>query len=155
MLAILCMVDAEQELRWWQWGVLIVLAFDVVGGVAANATVAATRRYHRPERPYGPLLFSVAHVQPFILALLLPGLTTGGAALLWLSGALGTLLVIHSPPAVKRSVALGYCALAIAALSLLVPTSGLAWLAPAFVLKLVAAHAVPMWGAAELPLEER
>jgi hypothetical protein len=143
--AAVCLLLAEDKPAWWQWLILVVLAFDLVGGVAANATVAATRQYHRPDARYRPLLFAAGHVQPFVVALVFPGFGWSLAAILYGAGCVGVLGVLLMPIAVKRAFALGYCAGALALLPMLDPPAAFAWLAPAYLIKLVAAHAVPMW----------
>lgn len=144
--AITCMLLAGITPAWWQWLILLIVAFDLAGGVAANATLASTRGYHREKEPYRPLLFAVAHIQPFALALVFPAYGMPEALALWLAGLAGVLGTILVPSSIKRAFALGYCALAISVFVALGQPDGLAWLAPVFLLKLVAAHAVPMWG---------
>lgn len=145
VLAILCAQFAGPDLAWWQWLILLIIAFDLVGGVAANATLASTRQYHRENQPYRPLLFAAAHIQPFVLALVLPAAGWLQALALWLAGLAGVLGTVLAPSPIKRAFALGYCALTMSLFAALGQPDGLAWLAPAFLLKLVAAHAVPMW----------
>lgn len=118
-LAIACALLAALMLAWWQWLILLVVAFDLVGGVAANATQASTRQYHRENQPYRPLLFAAAHIQPFALALALPAYGWFEALALWLAAVAGVLGTILAPINIKRAFALGYCALAISLLATL------------------------------------
>ena len=140
-----CLLFSGGEAAWWQWLILVLLAFDLVGGVAANATVAATRQYHRPDAGYRPLLFAASHVQPFVVALVFPDYGWSLAAILYAAACVGVLGVLLMPAALKRAFALGYCAVAMALLPIFAPPAAFAWLAPAYLIKLVAAHAVPMW----------
>lgn len=145
LLAAASLLAGGVEAAWWQWLILLAVAFDLVGGVAANATVAAARQYHRADAPYRPLLFAAGHVQPFAIALAFPAYGWAEAAALYGAACLGVLGVVLAPAAVKRAFALGYCAVALGLLAMPGNAAGLAWLAPAFLMKLVAAHAVPMW----------
>jgi hypothetical protein len=144
VIAVACLAIYGEDAAWWQWLILLVVAFDLVGGVAANATVAAARQYHRRDAPYRPLLFAAGHIQPFVMALAFPTYGWSQAAALYATACLGVLGVLLVPVAIKRAFALGYCAVALGLLPMLGEPAGLVWLAPAFLIKLVAAHAVPM-----------
>ncbi len=120
-----------------------VVAFDIAGGVAANSTVAASRQHHTGNR-WRPVGFAAAHIQPYLLAILVPGYALTVAALTWATAVAGAALVILTPHHLKRAVSLAYCAIVIGAVQTYGVEPALTWLAPMFLLKLVAAHAVPL-----------
>lgn len=130
-------------LAWWQWLLLLLVAFDIVGGIPANSTHAAVRQHHRPGKPFSPAIFAAAHVHPFLISFLMPGFELAGAAVLWMSAFAGVLLVVLSPPTLKRPAALLLVGLGILIQQLWFPAEGWEWFAVAFMLKLVGGHAVP------------
>lgn len=140
--AIACIFSAGLALAWWQWLVVGFLAFDIIGGIAANATDAATRQHHR-KGPLQPLSFTFFHLHPFAVALLLPVSGLMDAMLLWGAALAGTALVVLTKPSLKQAVSLGFCGTAIAMFTMAFPAPGLEWFAPCYLIKLVAAHAVP------------
>lgn len=141
--AVACAVHAGLALAWWQWPILAFLAFDIVGGIAANASDAATRQHHRNGNALKPLFFTFFHVHPFAATLLLPVPGLVEATVLWGSALIGTALVVLTTPSLKRGVSLGFCGIAITLFAIVFPAPGLEWFAPCFLIKLVAAHAVP------------
>ena len=150
-LALFLTATSNNQLQWWQWLLVAVIAFDIAGGVTANSTVAASREHHTGKR-WKPVGFAAAHIQPFVLAILVPGYALTLAALTWVAAVLGASIVILTPHHLKRAVSLAYCAIVIGALQPHGLEPEVAWLAPMFLLKLVAAHAVP---AAEERLSRR
>jgi hypothetical protein len=140
ILAVLMLQGAGHEFGWWQWLIIGIVAFDIGGGVVANATSAAARQYHRPDRPWEPLVFAAAHVHPFAMALLLPGYTWVAGATLYTSVILAVGATLLTPRDLRRPAALFFSAVTIA-LCGLVTGAGWEWLAPLLILKLVAAHA--------------
>ncbi len=146
-------VAAAQEVAWswWQWTLVLVLTVDVAGGVVANALGSAKRLYHSPVPPGLSLPqrvlrshvgFAAVHVQPFVLAVLLPGATLGWAAA-WYGGCLaGTAAVVRAPLYLRRPLAAAVVTVAVVAAPLAAAPAGLAWFGPVLALKLVAAHAV-------------
>src|SRR5690606_24667350 len=79
------LLGAGLQLAWWQWALVVVVAFDIGGGVIANATPAAARQYHRLDRPWEPVLFAAGHVHPFVIAWLLPGYNWQAGATLYIA----------------------------------------------------------------------
>lgn len=136
---------ADAGFEWWQWVVVVLVAFDLIGGVAANATLASTYQYHRPDEPIRPLVFASGHVHPVALTLVIPSFSWQAALAVYLCALVGTALVVAVPSPIKRAIGLGYCAVAMSLFQFIAIPTELAWLAPAFLLKLVAGHAVPMW----------
>lgn len=136
----------------WQYAVAAVVAFDLIGGVVANALASAQREHERPDRPGDgpllrlvrrPVLFSALHVQPILVGLLFPGAPWWwGPA--WYAVVLGAVIVVRRVPRhLARPVALAVAAGVAVASPLVVAPVGFAWLPVIMVLKLVVAHAVP------------
>lgn len=129
----------------WQWLFVLVLAFDIGGGIVTNSTSAAKRWYHRAghgKRQH--FLFNATHlIHIGLMAFLF-------AAQPWLYGiALGgmvvvaTLIVINVPLYVQRPVAVGLAMIIIMVGQLpLFDIAGLNWFIPALMLKLILGHAL-------------
>jgi hypothetical protein len=130
----------DLQLSWWGWAILALIAFDLFGGIAANATLAAGRRRPGAGR-WRPVAFAAAHLQPLVLAWLNPEYGWLSALGLW-TCALTGVMICAAPPRIKLSIALVYCVVATSWLAGAGAAAGLEWLAPAFLTKLVAAHAV-------------
>ncbi|MFJ5047458.1 hypothetical protein [Streptomyces sp. NPDC088719] len=130
---------------WLPLTVIAVVAFDLFGGTVVNATRSAKRRFHRPGRSWRHhLAFVAAHVQPFALALLVPGFGWISAGLVYALTLAGAACVLVAPADLRRPVAFAVSALAITAAttSVAVPDE-LAWFAPVLVIKLLLAHLLP------------
>ncbi|MFJ7411133.1 hypothetical protein ACIQWZ_09990 [Streptomyces sp. NPDC098077] len=130
---------------WLPLTVIAVVAFDLFGGTVVNATRSAKRRFHRPGRSWRHhLAFVAAHVQPFALALLVPGFGWISAGLVHALTLAGAACVLVAPADLRRPVAFAVSALAITAAttSVAVPDE-LAWFAPVLVIKLLLAHLLP------------
>lgn len=140
---------AAADLPWTAVLVVGVIAFDFFGGAAATSTPSVKRRYHGPGRTLRHhLLFVAVHVQPFVLALFVPGLGWWTAAALYLLALAGAVAVGLTPRALRTSVALGATVTGSAAALVLLPVPGaLAWLAPVMLVKLLIGHMLP--GAAQ------
>lgn len=123
-----------------------LLAFDIFGGVVANATRAAKRWYHRPGvRPYDQLGFVALHLVHLGLVAWSfragDWLFFGIFALVLL---LSTLLILRAPPYLKRPLALAlYMASLLLSLYAFGPTLGLEWFIPLLFLKLLVSHLIP------------
>lgn len=137
---------------WWQWLVVLAIAIDVLGGATANALGGAKRLYHQPlpagasvmqRAVHHPVGFAAVHLQPFVLALVLPGGHWLWAAALYATTLGGTVAVYVVPLYLKRPLAFGLAAIGVVALTAVSAPVGMAWFAPVFVLKLVLAHCVP------------
>ncbi|WP_433696533.1 hypothetical protein [Nocardiopsis sp. CA-288880] len=122
-----------------------VVALDFFGGAAATSTAAAKRRYHAPGRAFRHHLGFVAlHVQPFALALFVPGFDWWTATALYLL-ALGCAAAVGLAPLPLRPP-VAFCATATgsaAALLLLPVPDALSWLAPVMLVKLLLGHMLP------------
>ena len=137
--------------------VTAVVAFDLFGGAVANAVPAARRRWHGPDSTRARhLLFVVAHVQPFLLALVRPDYGVGQAALLYGVTVLAAVAVLAAPLALRRAVAFAAAALGIGLVSVVAPAPAeLAWLAPVLLVKLLLAHLLPDTGQAATTRTDR
>ncbi len=125
--------------------VIAVVAFDQFGGAVANATSAAKRRFHGPGSSWTRhLLFVAAHIQPFVLALVVPGFGWAAAALSYGLVVTGAVVVLVTPAAVRRPVAFAVTVLASAvALTAVTVPGALAWFAPVMLIKLLLGHLLP------------
>lgn len=122
----------------------VIVAGDIVGGVAANATSAAKRWYHRAgQKPLHHLSFVAVHIVHLLvlMALFLPG------AWDWLMITYGYLMlsalaIVSAPRSRQRPVALLAVVggLMLNSYMQLAPAPGLEWLIPALYLKLLVSH---------------
>ena len=128
-----------------QWIFVLVLAFDIGGGIVTNATSAAKRWYHRPGHGARQhLMFVAAHLVHIALVAFLfasdpvfYALTLGAALIV------AALIVVFTPLYLQRPVAIGI-AMLIIMLGQLAPfdIAGLNWFIPALMLKLILGHAL-------------
>lgn len=142
----------DVDWAWWQWLVVAGLAGDLIGGPVANSLRSAQRLYHRPlpaeatrlqRLVHDPVVFTVVHVQPFVAAGVLPGDRWAWAAAVYASALVGVLGVRAAPPELAAPVGFAAVVLSLVGQGLVDAPSGLAWLGPVFVTKLVLAHALP------------
>lgn len=121
-----------------------MMAFDLAGGCAVNASGAGKRWYHRPRaRRSGPIWFAALHVHPFLLFLVPDGISWWKCLAIYALGVGGTLTVVIAPRYLKLPLAMGIVASAsIVATGLAIPPPWI-WLPSVLLLKLVVAHAVP------------
>ncbi|WP_097871301.1 hypothetical protein [Streptomyces sp. rh34] len=130
---------------WPALTVIAVVAFDLFGGTVVNATRSAKRRFHRPGRSwFHHFAFVAAHVQPFALALLVPGFGWISAGVVHALTLAGAACVLIAPADLRQPVAFAVSALAITVATTSVTVPGeLAWFAPVLVIKLLLAHLLP------------
>ncbi|MFD9910357.1 hypothetical protein [Streptomyces sp. NPDC059063] len=139
---VLLAMDADPS--WISTTVVAVVAFDLFGGAAVNATAAAKRQFHRPGRTARHHLgFVAGHVQPFLLALAVPGFGWGAAAVVYAIVLGGAVVVTAVPGEVRRPAAFGVTVLAVAAATPVAVPDELAWLAPVLCVKLLIGHLLP------------
>jgi hypothetical protein len=135
------------DLGWtgWQIALAALLALDLAGGVAANATLTTKRWYHRPGQGLRDHLgFIAAHIHPLIV-----GLVFGGGD--WLYGLVGyggllvaALIILRTAPRLQLPIALLlYLCAVLIGLYALPDIPGMAWFVPVFYLKLLVAHLLP------------
>lgn len=123
----------DLDWTWWQYAVGGLVAFDLAGGVIANARRSKLNRH--------PIGFTAAHVQPVLIGLLFGAAWWG---LLWYAWALvGVLLVSAVPRSVARPVAFLVVVLGTFVGIALTAPPAFEWLPTILLLKLVLAHAVP------------
>lgn len=129
----------------WQYVVAGLIAFDVVGGVATNATSTAKRWYHREGQGFLQHFgFIVLHLLHLILVswLYLNFETlwifiTGGYLLL------SSAVILLTPLYLQRPVAMVlYVGAIVVSLTAVQIPLGLEWFLPVFYLKLLVCHAV-------------
>jgi hypothetical protein len=132
-------------LPWWSVAVLAFVAFDLVGGAVVNATPAAKRRFHGPGHSDAQrFAFVAAHVQPFLLALLVPGFGWAAAALAWGLAVGGAVAVLLTRPRLRRPLAFAVTAVGGVAALVAVPLPAfLAWVTPVLLVKLLLGHLLP------------
>ena len=106
---------------------------------------AAKRRFHGPGRsPRRHLGFVVVHVQPFALALVVPGFGWTAAAAIYGLVVAGAVVVLAAPPGLRRPVAFAATTLASAiALTAVTVPAAVAWFAPVLLIKLLLGHLLP------------
>ncbi|MEV0245903.1 hypothetical protein AB0H76_04855 [Nocardia sp. NPDC050712] len=141
------------DLELWRVAILALVAFDMFGGAVVNATGSAKRWYHRPGRSSAHHLgFVAVHVQPFVLAWILPGFSWLAASTIYATALLGALLVTATPAPLRRPAAFAGTAFGIAITTglLTVPVAA-AWFAPILLIKLLLAHLLPEEAAAHSP----
>ena len=125
--------------------VIAFVAFDVGGGVPANASNSAKHWYHRPGQGFREhFAFPLVHVHPFVLAFLFPGFGWGVAAMVYAYLLAAAAVILGVPLYLKRPVAFVlYSVVLLAALYALGVPPGLEWFVPMFFLKLLVAHLLP------------
>lgn len=125
--------------------VIGLVAFDFFGGAVAASTPSAKRRYHAPGQTRGHhLAFVALHLQPFLLALFVPGLNWWTATAVYLFTLAGATAASAAPPALRRPVAFAATVTGTAAALLFLPLpAALTWLAPVMLAKLLLGHMLP------------
>ncbi len=137
----------RQQLNWslWQYAVAVLMAFDIVGGIATNATSAAKRWCHRPGRSlWQHFGFATLHVgYIFLVAWLFCPHFLKFFALHSAYLVLSALIVLTISPYLQRSAALLLLSGGIL-LSLYGVTSpaGLEWFPALLYIKLLVSHLV-------------
>ncbi|RNL87370.1 hypothetical protein [Halostreptopolyspora alba] len=122
--------------------VIAAVALDLYGGAVANATATAKRWWHRPGRTARHhFTFVACHVQPFLLALVVPGFGWAAAGLSYGTVTGSAAVVLAVPAWLRRPTAFAMAALALTVVATLtaVPTE-LAWFVPVLLIKLLLAH---------------
>lgn len=135
--ALALILAAGEGWPWWTIAAVTVIAFDLYGGAVVNATAAAKRKFHAPGRsPRHHLTFVAAHVQPFIMAWLVPGYTWMTAVATYIIAVAGAALVLkaHLPAAF---------AITILALTLVPSPDALFWFTPVLLIKLLLSYLSP------------
>ncbi|MCG7585815.1 hypothetical protein [Photobacterium sp. OFAV2-7] len=142
-----------QNLEWslLQIAVASFLAIDMIGGVLTNSLGSMKRFLYSeqvlPQSMMAKLVkskfvFPIIHFQIFLAPLCFD--VTWGYALFWYGMMIASIVLIHVLPLyLHRPVALAIVMLAVMInQSAFMPLSGLEWLAPIYIIKLVLSHAV-------------
>jgi hypothetical protein len=125
-----------------QYVLAVLIAGDLVGGVAVNATSSAKRWYHRKEQGFRQhLTFVAIHIHPFIVGLLFRPMDWVFAMVFYVYLIVATVVILLLPLYVQRPVGLllfiGAILIGLYGFS---PTPGLEWFVPVFFLKLLVTH---------------
>jgi hypothetical protein len=136
-----------ERLLWspWQYLVAVLLAFDIIGGIATNATSAAKRWYHRPSRSsrqhFGFAALHVVYI--FLVAWLFCPHFLGFFVFHSTYLLVSALIVLAVSPYLERATALLLlCAGILLSLYVVVSPAGLEWFPPFLYLKLLVSHLV-------------
>ncbi|MGY0498028.1 hypothetical protein ACWZHB_05965 [Nocardia sp. FBN12] len=125
--------------------VVALVGFDLFGGAVVNATASAKRWFHRPGRhARHHLTFVAVHVQPFLLALVVPGFGGWTAAAIYGLVVAAAVVVTSAPNHLRTPIAFAATVFgtAITTAVLAVPTF-LLWFGPVLLIKLLLAHLLP------------
>ncbi len=131
---------------WWQWLVLVILASDLFGGLAANSLAPAKQWHHRVgQGPRSHYTFAALHFHPLLLSVTVPlALPIRAALIVYGLLLLGAGLMLVIPSRLRGAVALLFSAIAIAFCSIWLPLeSPVGWLPTALYLKVLVAYLVP------------
>ncbi|MFN9271528.1 MAG: hypothetical protein ACK54F_05175 [Planctomycetia bacterium] len=137
---------------WWIYVVCAIFAFDIAGGVVANATNSCKRFYQTPSKPDDPAVvrflksginFDLLHLHPVVLALLVPGASALNGFSWYLGLILSVLIVRQVPLYLRRPSAFAIIVVAIVVNLYVLPLGpGLEWVMPLMFLKIVYGHTV-------------
>ena len=131
---------------WWQWLVLVILASDLFGGMAANSLAPAKQWHHRVgQGPGTHYTFAALHIHPLLLSITVPMASPIRAALIVYGVMLlGAGLMLAIPSRLRGAVSLLFSAVAIAFCSIWLPLeSPVGWFPTALYLKVLVAYLVP------------
>ena len=106
--------------------VAALLAFDIGGGVPANAANCAKRWYHRPGQGIQDhFAFPLVHVHPFALTLVFPGFGWETATIIYAYLLIAAAIILVIPLYLKRPVAFVVYCVALGSLYVLNAQAGL------------------------------
>ena len=119
-----------------------LIAFDLGGGVAANATRAAKRWYHRPGQGRRQhMAFTLVHIlYIFLVAWLFRSMDWVYFACFSVFLGAAAWLILSAPLYLQRALTLVFCGLAVMFNVFPLPTPGLEWFIPILFIKLLAGH---------------
>ncbi|MFD3704906.1 hypothetical protein ACFWUP_17350 [Nocardia sp. NPDC058658] len=125
--------------------VVTLVGFDLFGGAVVNATASAKRWFHRPGRDARHhLAFVAIHVQPFLLALVVPGFGWWTAAAIYGFVLAAAVVVTSAPDVLRTPIAFAATVFGVAiTTSMLAVPSFLLWFGPVLLIKLLLAHLLP------------
>ncbi|MFJ2668437.1 hypothetical protein ACIO14_29250 [Nocardia fluminea] len=134
--------------------VVALVGFDLFGGAVVNATASAKRWFHRPGRDARHhLAFVAIHLQPFLLALMVPGFGWWTAAAIYGFVVAAALVVTATPHYLRTPVAFAATVFGVVlTTAVLAVPAFLLWFGPVLLIKLLLAHLLPdSAAAARLP----
>jgi len=136
----------------WQYIVVAILAYDVVGGAVANSLNSCKRFYHSSVQTFEPnyvklaknhLFFSVIHVHPLIVSLIFSSVSWFYGSFWYLILQISVLSVTRTPLYLQRPVSMLIIVTALLTNDYLVSSpTGLEWLIPVLFIKIVYGHTV-------------
>lgn len=138
---------------WWQYVLAALFAFDVFGGVVANALNSCKRLYHAPVKPdepgllrllkRHPLAFTALHVHAPLIVLAFPGAGWTFGAFWYLGAVAAHAAILSTPLYLQRPLSFVLIAAGVVVNGTLVPAPpGFAWFGPLITIKLLYAHGV-------------
>ena len=144
IVALVLALRDETDFSWWQLALVSIVAFDLGGGIPANAAGCAKRWWFRPGQGFWHhFRFNAVHLHPFLFAFVFDQVSWDYAAFVWGTVVVGTLAVLLTPKYLQRPLGLSVVAGALVLQMLFgAPTVAFAWLAPVLWLKLISSHAV-------------
>lgn len=134
-----------QELNWdlLQYGIAMLIAFDLMGGVITNATATAKRWYHRPgQGTMQHISFITVHaLHIFLVAWLFRGMDWLYFGIFYICLLAASLVILGVPLYLQRPAGfLLYVAVVLLSLYAFSPTPGFEWFVPVFFMKLLISH---------------
>ncbi len=147
-----CIIRFGDDWSLLAYVLVAIIALDVLGGIVANALNAAKRDHHGPPPAddsrtnrvlRDPVLFSALHIQPIVLAIVVPPHAWWWGVGWYLATLAAVVIITRVPLSLQRPAAFAVGMLAaVVAASVVAAPPGLEWVPLAMVLKLVMAHAV-------------
>ena len=136
----------------WQYIVVAIVAYDVVGGAVANSLNSCKRFYHSSVQTFEPsyvklaknhLFFSVIHVHPLIVSLIFTSTSCFYGLFWYLVLQISVLSVIQTPLYLQRPVSMLIIVTVLLIDEYLVNSpTGFEWLIPILFIKIVYGHTV-------------
>jgi len=144
----------KNDFNWeiWQYIVVAIIAYDVVGGAVANSLNSCKRFYHSSVQTFEPnyvklaknhLFFSVIHIHPLIVSLIFPAHSLFYGLFWYLILQISVLTVTKTPLYLQRPVSMLIIVTALLINDYFVSSpTGLEWLIPVLFIKIVYGHSV-------------
>ncbi|WP_097243934.1 hypothetical protein [Nocardia amikacinitolerans] len=118
------------------------IGFDLFGGATVNAMDAAKRWWHRPgQTPRHHVVFVAVHVQPFLVAWVVPGFGWWTALATYLTALAAAVVVLVAPASARRPMGFALTTVALAViLAVAHVPAAIAWFVPVLLIKPLLAH---------------
>ena len=136
----------------WQYIVVAIIAFDVIGGAVANSLNSCKRFYHSSVQTSEPnyvklaknnLFFSMIHIHPLIVSLMFSSVSWFYGLFWYSSLQISVLTVTKTPLYLQRPVSMLIIVTALLINDYFVSfPAGLEWLIPVLFIKIVYGHTV-------------